>query len=134
MGLFDIFKKKKEEPVIKPEEKEVEEIGWQAIEQEFLRVYPGQDNPKHYGTLIKWVFGGKDPLDGISIYDGGSYWHFVSFGQTEIYEKETDTPDISGYGIHLISAATDMSSHSNSKRMNMKMKKPRSGIFAVSCR
>ena len=43
----------------------------------------------------------KDPLDGISIYDGGSYWHFVSFGQTEIYEKETDTPDISGYGYEL---------------------------------
>ena len=98
MGLFDIFKKKKEEPAIKPEEKEIEAVGWQAIEQEFLRVYPGQDNPKHYGTLIKWVLGGKDPLDGISIYDGGSYWHFVSFGQTEIYEKETDTPDISGYG------------------------------------
>ena len=89
MGLFDIFKKKKEEPAIKPEEKEIEAVGWQAIEKEFQRVYPGQDNPKHYGTLIKWVFGGKDPLDGISIYDGGSYWHFVSFGQTEIYEKES---------------------------------------------
>ena len=101
MGLFDIFKKKKEEPVIKPEEKEVEAVGWQAIEQEFLRVYPGQDNPKHYGTIIKWALGGKDPLDGISIYDGGSYWHFVSFGQTEIYKKETDTPDISGYGYEL---------------------------------
>ena len=101
MGLFDIFKKKKEEPAIKPEEKEIEAVGWQAIEKEFQRVYPGQDNPKHYGTLIKWVFGGKDPLDGISIYDGGSYWHFVSFGQTEIYEKETETPDISGYGYEL---------------------------------
>ena len=101
MGLFDIFKKKKEEPAIKPEEKEIEAVGWQAIEKEFQRVYPGQDNPKHYGTLIKWVLGGKDPLDGISIYDGGSYWHFVSFGQTEIYEKETETPDISGYGYEL---------------------------------
>ena len=114
MGLFDIFKKKKEEPVVskqeeavsKPEEvasklEEVEAVGWQAIEQEFLRVYPGQENPKHYGTIIKWVLGGKDPLDGISIYDGGSYWHFVSFGQTEIYEKETDTPDVSGYGYEL---------------------------------
>ena len=101
MGLFDIFKKKKEEPAIKPEEKEIEAVGWQAIEKEFQRVYPGQDNPKHYGTLIKWVLGGKDPLDGISIYDGGSYWHFV---------------------------------RSNSKRMNMKMKKPRSGIFAESSR
>ena len=84
MGLFDMFKKEKkqETPAPKPEEKEVEAIGWQAIEQEFLRVYPGQENPKHYGTIVKWIVGGKDPLDGISIYDGGSYWHFVSFGQT----------------------------------------------------
>ena len=131
MGLFDIFNKKKEEPVIKPEEKEVEAIGWQAIEQEFLRVYPGQDNPKHYGTLIKWVLGGKDPLDGISIYDGGSYWHFVATGTSSHSGRQKYTRR---KRIHLISAATDMSSHSNSKRMNMKMKKPRSGIFAVSCR
>ena len=103
MGLFDKLKKEKkqEPPVDVPEEKEVEAIGWQAIEQEFQRVYPGQDNPKHYGTIIKWILGGNDPLDGISIYDGGDYWHFVSFGQTEIYEKETDDPEISGYGYEL---------------------------------
>ena len=103
MGLFDVFKKEKkpEQPVSITEEKEVEAVGWQAIEEEFLRVYPGQDNPKHYGTIIKWMLGGNDPLDGISIYDGGNYWHFVSFGQTEIYEKETDDSEISGYGYEL---------------------------------
>ena len=37
--------------------------GWDAIEAEFLRVYPGQVNPKHYGTLIKWRFGGSDLTD-----------------------------------------------------------------------
>ncbi|MBQ1325371.1 MAG: suppressor of fused domain protein [Solobacterium sp.] len=97
MGLFDKLKKKKEPA----KQEEPETIGWDAIEQEFLRVYPGQTNPKHYGTLIKWVFGGKDPLDGISIYDGGTYWHFVTFGQTEIYGKETDNAEISGYGYEL---------------------------------
>ena len=99
MGLFDKLKKNKEtEPA---ETKEIEAIGWKAIEEEFLRVYPGQVNPKHYGTLIKWMLGGKDPLDGISVYDGGNYWHFVSFGQTEIYEKETENKDVSGYGYEL---------------------------------
>ena len=46
MGLFDVFKKEKdqEQPESITEEKDVEAIGWQAIEQEFLRVYPGQDN------------------------------------------------------------------------------------------
>lgn len=97
MGLFDKFKKNKKsannaeaEPVMD---------GWNAIEQAFLKVYPGQDDPKHYGTLIKWRFGGPDPLDGISIYDGGDYWHFVTFGLSELYEKESDNAEWSGYGM-----------------------------------
>lgn len=79
----------------------VNAFGWDAIEAEFLRVYPGQVNPKHYGTLIKWRFGGNDPLDGISIYDGGDYWHFVSFGLTELYDKESEDMEFSGYGFEL---------------------------------
>ena len=80
---------------------EINTSGWDAIEQEFLRIYPGQENPKHYGTLVKWMFGGNDPLDGISIYDGGDYWHFVSFGLTELYDKECEDKDVSGYGFEL---------------------------------
>ncbi len=75
--------------------------GWDAIEQEFLRVYPGQTEVLHYGTLIKRIFGGNDPLDGVSIYDGGSYWHFVSFGLTELNEKESEDKDVSGFGYEL---------------------------------
>lgn len=99
MGLFDKLKKKEK----KEEEKEEEVItaGWDAITEEFERVYPGQTKPKHYGTIIKWIMGGKDPLDGISIYDGGDYWHFVSYGLTEIYDKETDDKETSGYGYEL---------------------------------
>ena len=59
---------------------------------------PGQKQPLHYAALVKWRFGGNDPLDGISIYDGGSYWHFVTYGFSELYEKEEETPEISGYG------------------------------------
>lgn len=73
--------------------------GWHAIEEVFAKVYPGQDDPKHYGVLIPWRLGGNDPLDGISIYDGGDYWHFVTFGLSELYEKETDDMEYSGYGM-----------------------------------
>lgn len=73
--------------------------GWDAITAEAERVYPTQKNPKHYGTLIKYKFGGKDPIDGISVYDGGNYWHFVTYGISELYEKETDNKEISGYGM-----------------------------------
>ena len=108
MGLFDVFKKKNEPekapspaPAAPEVKDEAEAVGWEAIEKEFERVYPGQTNPKHYGTIIKWIMGGNDPLDGISVYDGGDYWHFVSFGLTEIYEKECDDPAVSGYGYEL---------------------------------
>lgn len=84
-------------------EKDVDErdgvFGWDAITEAFEKLYPGQDNPKHYGTLISWRFGGNDPLPGISIYDGGDYWHFVTYGLSEVYEKETNNEEISGYGM-----------------------------------
>ena len=38
-------------------------------------------------------------MDGISVYDGGDYWHFVTYGLSEIYEKETDNNEVSGYGM-----------------------------------
>lgn len=119
MGLFDRFKKKKkqeepavnaveapvpaveeaEEPIVDPAE--VSTVGWDAIDAEFLRVYPGQTNPKHYGTLVKWIFGGNDPLDGISIYDGGDFYHFVTYGLTELYEKQSRNTELSGYGYEM---------------------------------
>lgn len=100
MGIFDRFKKKsdKSNEVNSEEDKS---YGWNAITSELERVYVGQTNPKHYGTLIKWSLGGKDPLDGISIYDGGEYWHFVTYGMTELYEKESENKEISGYGYEM---------------------------------
>lgn len=73
--------------------------GWDAIDDAIRRVYPGQDSPKHYGVLIPWRLGGPDPLDGISVYDGGDYWHFVTYGMSELYEKESENQEYSGYGM-----------------------------------
>ena len=100
MGLFDRLKNKKsEEPHTKPQAEEVNTAGWNAITETCEKIYPTQKNPKHYGTLIKWQFGGNDPLDGISIYDGGDYWHFVTYGLSELYDKESEVKEISGYGM-----------------------------------
>ena len=111
MGLFDFFKKKPsdEEMPIKDEDKIVVESentddsapGWEAIDAEFNRIYPDQSNPLHYGTVIKYMLGGPDPLDGISVYDAGEFWHFVSYGLSELYTKESEDPEYSGYGIEL---------------------------------
>lgn len=75
--------------------------GWDAITAEFERIYPDQTDPKHYGVIVSWALGGNDPLDGISIYDGGDYWHFVSYGLSELYDKESKDPEYSGFGFEL---------------------------------
>ena len=105
MSLFDKFKSKKPHDEPKPNtkqddnaEQELDMRGWNAITETFEKLYPGQDDPLHFGTLIPWQLGGNDPLRGISVYDGGDYFHFVSYGLSELYEKESEDPEWSGYG------------------------------------
>ena len=75
-------------------------IGWDSIEEELKKIYLNQE-PLHYGTLIRYSLGGNDPLDGISVYDAGNFYHFITFGFSEIYEKETENKEISGFGFEL---------------------------------
>ena len=58
----------------------------------------------YYGTLIPYTLGGGDPLDGVEIWKserGVPHWHYITYGFTELYEKESGDPDESGYGFEL---------------------------------
>jgi len=75
--------------------------GWGALSATLDRIYAGQE-PLHMGTILRWRLGGPDPLDGMSAYlhpDG--HWHYVGFGLTELYDKESDDPEWSGWGFEL---------------------------------
>ena len=74
--------------------------GWDAIDAALERIYPGV-TPRHLGTLIKFWMGGPDPLDGISIYERADHWHFVSYGLSELDDKESDNAGVSGWGFEL---------------------------------
>lgn len=75
--------------------------GWDAIESALRAVY-GETRPEaHYGTLVKYAVGGPDPIDGVSVYRVGDHLHYVSFGFTELYVKETEDAETSGYGFEL---------------------------------
>lgn len=74
-------------------------VGWDAITAAFEKLYPGQENPRHFGCLIPWRLGGPDPLQGVSVYDGGDCFHFVTYGLSDLYEKEGKDPEYSGYGL-----------------------------------
>lgn len=75
--------------------------GWQAIDKALQQVY-GEQEPNHYGSIKPYLLGGPDPLDGISVYKSDlapAHWHFISYGMSELYTKESDNPELSGFGI-----------------------------------
>lgn len=73
---------------------EDDSVGWDCIDEVLEKIYADQE-PRHYGTLIKYMLGGNDPLDGISIYDQNKqvfHRHIVSYGMSELYYN----PDVVG--------------------------------------
>jgi hypothetical protein len=79
-------------------------VGWLAIDKEFERLYPNQE-PQHYGTVIKYMVGGEDPLDGLSIYESKNqvdHFHIVSYGFTNLYyDEESAGQEFSNWGFEL---------------------------------
>lgn len=77
--------------------------GWDAINAALVAAYPGQE-PRHYGTVMPYTLGGHDPLDGISVYWSEAprpHWSYVTYGFSELYDKQSDDPQDSGYGFEL---------------------------------
>ena len=78
--------------------------GWQAIDDAFEKLYPGQ-KPDHFGTLItsRAIFGGEEYLDGCSIYTSPKgYKHLVTYGMTVLYgDEEAFGGEWNGWGYEM---------------------------------
>lgn len=77
--------------------------GFSAIAKKVQELYPNQEAP-YYGPVLPYMLGGDDPLDGIEVWKnekGIPHWHYVTYGFTELYEKESEDPSESGYGFEL---------------------------------
>ena len=85
------------------DETELNQAGFDAIAEVMHRLYPDQDG-LYYGTIITYTLGGDDPLDGVEIWKSEHsipHWHYVTYVFTELYEKESEDPEVSGYGFEL---------------------------------
>jgi hypothetical protein len=103
MGFFDLFKGRKQpQPVV--DEAPGVAHGWDAIEQAFGTLYPGQTAKhwRHDGVMRMHDLRNppENPFDGVSIYDAGPFWHYVSFGMSDLYGKESND-EWSGFGYEL---------------------------------
>ncbi len=64
--------------------------GWEAIEAEFARLYPGVKEA-HFATTIqsRAIVGGDEFLDGFSVFTSDKgYQHIVTFGMSALYANE----------------------------------------------
>ena len=80
----------------------VKTIGWDAINKILKKEY-GKQVPQHYAPKVYYSLGGNEPLDGISVYvdKENKCYHYITYGFSEIYEKETEDKKISGFGFEL---------------------------------
>jgi hypothetical protein len=86
--------------------------GWNAIVEALQRLY-GDRTSLRYDAVIPHRLGGPDPLDVIAVYktlEPATHWHFITFGFSELYDKESKDPSCSGWGFELtfrVSASPD---------------------------
>ena len=94
----------KEEFLNRLKEDEEYSPGWQAIDDAFEKLYPGQ-KPDHFGTTIpsRAMFGGDEYLDGFSVYTSPKgYKHLVTYGMTVLYgDEEAFGGEWNGWGYEM---------------------------------
>ena len=73
MNPLDVFHEPPKQSAGLSGGEEISAPGWDAITEAFRKLYPGQENPIHFGALIPWRLGGPNPLQGVSAYDGGDF-------------------------------------------------------------
>lgn len=94
----------KEEFLMRIKEDETYAPGWQAIDDAFEALYPGQ-TPEHFGTLLtsRAALGGDEYLDGFSVYSSPKgYKHLVTYGMTVLYgDAEAFGGEWNGWGYEM---------------------------------
>jgi hypothetical protein len=104
MGLLDKLFGKSAPPAPPPPPADEGAPGWDAIDAALARIY-GPQKPKHLANGgVRWMHdlsGKANPLDGVHVFDAGSFWHYIGLGLTELYGKESKRREVSGLGYEL---------------------------------
>jgi hypothetical protein len=85
-----------------PSDESVEAPGWSAIDAAVTRHYPDQI-PHQFTSQVAYDLEQGSPLPAVCVWEALSppSWHFVGYGLSELFEKDSPIPDVSGFGIEL---------------------------------
>lgn len=72
-----------------------ESPGWDAIDAALNALYPAV-TPIHVAPGMGTAFGSG--VQGISAYPAKDHWHYVTYGLSDLWAKESDDPETSGFG------------------------------------
>lgn len=84
-------------------ERDISAPGWDAIDGALQQLYRDVP-PIHFGTLLPSNMETLSPLEGISVFhrdDPELHWHYITYGFTELYDKESESAAWSGWGYEL---------------------------------
>jgi hypothetical protein len=76
--------------------------GWAAIDDALARLYPRQV-PHQFASQRAYEPDAESPLPAIAVYEGRKpdHWHFVTYGLSELFDKSSADPEVSGFGFEL---------------------------------
>ena len=74
--------------------------GWEAIDIWVGSRYPGQ-TPHQFSSSTAYELDSASPLPAITVWESPESWHFVTYGLTELFDKSSPRPFISGFGFEL---------------------------------
>ncbi len=84
--------------------------GWAAIDAALMRLYPGQV-PHQFASKTAYELATPSPLPAVAVYEvpptvvlgrrHPAHWHFISYGLSELFDKTSPDPEVSGFGFEL---------------------------------
>lgn len=80
----------------------VQAPGWAALDRIGQTMYPGQ-TPHQFTSTTGYDLSSPNPLPAICVWEGQgpAHWHYVTYGLTELFEKSSPDPDLSGFGFEV---------------------------------
>lgn len=76
--------------------------GWAAIDASVARQYPDQV-PHQFASQVAYDLEQASPLPAVSVWEAFSppSWHYVGYGLSELFEKDSPIAQVSGFGIEI---------------------------------